>query len=143
MPKYKPLTDETGEVRELLMEDLRRFRPALDVLSASSLRKLGKISKLSITTDQKFVELLNSAGIKGVIAKYHPTMAYDSAEHVSEILVTAMGSVALKLLAEWIIMYWNKEKPSKMIINNHTVSNAEQIATIINNSAGDLDEGIS
>jgi hypothetical protein len=36
MPKHKPMTDETGEVRELLMEDLKRFRPALDVLPASS-----------------------------------------------------------------------------------------------------------
>jgi hypothetical protein len=37
----KPLTDEAGEVRELLTQDLKRFRPAAEILSASSLRKLG------------------------------------------------------------------------------------------------------
>jgi hypothetical protein len=41
MRRRKPLTDEAGEVRELLMEDLKRFRPAAEVLSASSLSKLG------------------------------------------------------------------------------------------------------
>jgi uncharacterized protein (DUF4415 family) len=41
MRKAKPLTDEEGEVRELLLEDMRRFRPIREVLSESSLRKLG------------------------------------------------------------------------------------------------------
>jgi hypothetical protein len=41
MRRQEPLTDEAGEVRELLMEDLKRFRPAAEVLSASSLGKLG------------------------------------------------------------------------------------------------------
>jgi hypothetical protein len=41
MRKRKPLIDEDGEVRELLLEDFKRFRPIREVLSASSLRKLG------------------------------------------------------------------------------------------------------
>lgn len=41
MKKQKPLTDETGEVRELLMDDMRRFRPAEEVLPPSLTRKLG------------------------------------------------------------------------------------------------------
>jgi uncharacterized protein (DUF4415 family) len=41
MRKPKPLTDEEGEVRELLLEDMKRFRPIREVLSESSLRKLG------------------------------------------------------------------------------------------------------
>ena len=36
----KPLTDEEGEVRELLMEDIRQFRPALEALPPSLLAKL-------------------------------------------------------------------------------------------------------
>jgi len=41
MRKPKPLTDEEGEVRELLLEDIKRFRPIAEVLSEASLRKLG------------------------------------------------------------------------------------------------------
>ena len=41
MPKPKPLTDDEGEVRELLLDDLKQFRPITDVLSDASLKKLG------------------------------------------------------------------------------------------------------
>jgi uncharacterized protein (DUF4415 family) len=41
MKKRKPLTDEEGEVRELLMEDFRRFRPMAEGLSPSLAAKLG------------------------------------------------------------------------------------------------------
>jgi uncharacterized protein (DUF4415 family) len=41
MKKPKPLTDEEGEVRELLLEDLKRFRPAAEVLSPTVAGKLG------------------------------------------------------------------------------------------------------
>ena len=41
MKEPKPLTDESGEVRELLMEDMRRFRPAAEVLPKSLIRNLG------------------------------------------------------------------------------------------------------
>jgi hypothetical protein len=41
MKKRKPLTDESGEVRELLMEDIRRFRPMAEGLSPSLAAKLG------------------------------------------------------------------------------------------------------
>jgi uncharacterized protein (DUF4415 family) len=37
----KPLIDEAGEVRELTSEDLKRFRPASEVLPASLQAKLG------------------------------------------------------------------------------------------------------
>jgi uncharacterized protein (DUF4415 family) len=37
----KPLIDEDGEVRELLLEDIRKFRPAAEVLPPSLLAKLG------------------------------------------------------------------------------------------------------
>ena len=41
MKKPKPLTDAEGEVRELLLEDMKRFRPAADVLPPSLAAKLG------------------------------------------------------------------------------------------------------
>ncbi|MBF0165131.1 MAG: BrnA antitoxin family protein [Magnetococcales bacterium] len=40
MENRKPLTDEAGEVRELMAEDLRNFRQ-IDSLSPSLARKLG------------------------------------------------------------------------------------------------------
>jgi uncharacterized protein (DUF4415 family) len=41
MRRRNPLTNEEGEVRELLLEDLKRFRPIAEVLPPASLRKLG------------------------------------------------------------------------------------------------------
>lgn len=40
MPKSKPLTDAEGEVRELTAADLKRFRPAKEVLPATLRDKL-------------------------------------------------------------------------------------------------------
>jgi hypothetical protein len=40
MKKSKPLTDQEGEVRELLLEDMRRFQPAAEALSPSLSAKL-------------------------------------------------------------------------------------------------------
>jgi hypothetical protein len=41
MKKRKPLTDESGEVRESLMEDMKRFRPASQILTPALAAKLG------------------------------------------------------------------------------------------------------
>jgi len=40
MPKSKPLIDAEGEVRELTAADMKRFRPAKEVLPATLLAKL-------------------------------------------------------------------------------------------------------
>ena len=40
MPKSKPLVDAKGEVRELTAADLKRFRPAKEVLPKTLLTKL-------------------------------------------------------------------------------------------------------
>jgi len=40
MPKSKPLTDQSGQVRELTLKDLKAFEPGL-VLPPSLQRKLG------------------------------------------------------------------------------------------------------
>ena len=41
MKTHKPLTDEDGEVRELLMEDIKRFRPIAEGISPTLSAKLG------------------------------------------------------------------------------------------------------
>lgn len=51
MKKRKPLTNEEGEVRELLLEDIKRFRPIAEVVSPSLAAKLGvKLSEERIAT---------------------------------------------------------------------------------------------
>jgi hypothetical protein len=55
----KPLTDEDGEVRELTVEDIKRFRPIREVLSASSLRKLG------LAPGEQLAEPTNDPGRRG------------------------------------------------------------------------------
>lgn len=41
MKKSKPLVDNDGEVRELLIGDIREFRPIAEVASSSLAAKLG------------------------------------------------------------------------------------------------------
>ena len=41
MASRKPLIDADGEVRELTAEDMAKFKPAAEVLSASLRKKLG------------------------------------------------------------------------------------------------------
>ncbi len=41
MTKHAPLTDKDGEVRELTAVDLRRFKPAAEVLPAELLKVMG------------------------------------------------------------------------------------------------------
>jgi hypothetical protein len=40
MAEQKPLIDEDGEVRELTLEDFKRFRPVAEVLSPALLAKI-------------------------------------------------------------------------------------------------------
>jgi hypothetical protein len=56
-----------------------------------------------ITTDQTFLKDLNFAEIEGVSAEYRPTMAFDTAETILTIVVTAVASTGLKLLADWAL----------------------------------------
>lgn len=41
MASHKPLIDADGEVRELTAEDLAKFRPAVEALPPSLMKKLG------------------------------------------------------------------------------------------------------
>ena len=86
-----------------------------------------------ITTDQTFLENLNSAGIGGVRADYRPTMAFNSDEHILTIVLTVVGSTALKLLADWILARLkNAPAPTQLTINNQTI-NAENVVTVVTN----------
>lgn len=60
-------------------------------------------------------------------------MAHDSTEHIFEIVIGAVTGAALKLAADWIKLRLKKDQPSQMIINNCTVTNAENAVIIINN----------
>jgi predicted RNase H-like HicB family nuclease len=102
----------------------------------ASLNNRNLLQKMEIkvlTTDEGFVAGLNSAGIEGIHAQYRPTMAYDSAEHICEIVITAIGSLGLRLAGDWIIARWKNDKPTEASINNQIVSNAEQVTVIVNN----------
>jgi uncharacterized protein (DUF4415 family) len=71
MRKRKPLTDEEGEVRELLLEDMKRFRPIAEVLPPSSLQKLGlKRRTEQVTQDKEKVTLQLS---RDVVEKFRAT----------------------------------------------------------------------
>lgn len=88
-----------------------------------------------ITTDQTFVKDLNSAGIEGVQAESRPTMAFDSTEHIQEIVVMALTSTGLKLAAEWLVGRLKKDPSKQIIVNNQTINNnnADNIVIIFNN----------
>jgi hypothetical protein len=85
------------------------------------------------TTDQSFVGDLNSASIEGVKAKYRPTMAYDSAEHVFEIIITVAAPVALTLIKNLLVERLKKEVPKQLVIHNQVVNNAEGVVIIFQN----------
>jgi hypothetical protein len=55
MKKQKPLTDESGEVRELTIEDMKAFRPIGDVIPPSLAAKLGlkERKKISATRPRR------------------------------------------------------------------------------------------
>lgn len=52
MRRRKPLIDDDGEVRELLLEDIKQFRPAREALSPSLLAKLGIEGSQQATSKQ-------------------------------------------------------------------------------------------
>jgi hypothetical protein len=91
------------------------------------------------TWDRAFVDDLNSAEIEGARAAHRPTLAYDSPEHIFEIVIMAATPAALRLVADWIAARL-KAKPTPqdrpMIINNQTITKAETVVTIINNYVG-------
>ena len=85
------------------------------------------------TTDQAFLEDLNSARISGVMAVYRPTMAFDTAEHILTIVVTVAASTGFTLLADWVrSRLQSKPPPTQLTINNITV-NVENVVTVITN----------
>jgi hypothetical protein len=69
MKKSKPLMDNDGEVRELLIEDIREFRPIAEVASSSLAAKLGVQAKQAApATDE-------NAGVKAALSRKRSTAA--------------------------------------------------------------------
>jgi hypothetical protein len=86
------------------------------------------------TTDLSFVEDLNFAKIEGISATYRPpSMAYDSAEQVFDIVVSASSSIGLGLVTNWIYGRFRTKPPKELTINNQTIINAENVHIVINN----------
>jgi len=52
MKKSKPLVDDDGEVRELLVEDLRKFRPLPEVATTTLAEKLDIATSRTPTPDE-------------------------------------------------------------------------------------------
>lgn len=77
MKARKPLTDESGEVRELLLEDLRGFRPAADALAPALAAKLGIESRqgeepLAVLADAVRPLARNQAEARKIAGKHYP-----------------------------------------------------------------------
>lgn len=60
MPKRKPLINKDGEVRELSTADIKRMRPAREVLPASLRAKLGVRGPQRAPTKQRITIRLSS-----------------------------------------------------------------------------------
>jgi len=86
-----------------------------------------------ITTDPDFVADLKIANIEGIEAFYRPTMAFDTAEHIFQIVVQGSATVALNLFSAWLYDRIKSHKAKKMLLNNQDVVSApDKITTIIN-----------
>lgn len=84
------------------------------------------------TTDETLVRDLNSAGLEGVRAEYRPTMAFDSAERVLEVVLQVASPTAGMLLAKWLQIRLQKPnaRTSTTIVNQTTI-NAQNVAVVI------------
>ena len=83
------------------------------------------------TTDGAFVSGLNAAKLEGVRAEYRPTMAFDTAEHICQIIVS-MAPSAATLFTAWLTHRLKKTPaPPTVTINNHTTINAQNVVQII------------
>jgi hypothetical protein len=97
---------------------------------------MGSIKMIEIklyTTDQKFLDDLNAAGIEGVEADYRPEMAFDSHESILTVVITVGATAGLKFLGDWILSRLKTSPPPTQLTINHTTINAENVVTIINN----------
>lgn len=85
------------------------------------------------TTDHALVDDINSSGIGNVKAEFRPTMAYDTAEHLVEVVITVIAPTALALLKDWLVGRWTAKVPKQLQIQNKVVTNAESIVVIVQN----------
>ena len=77
MKARRPLTDKNGEVRELSIEDLKQFRPAVEVLPTSLAKNLGIESRKgaepgAVPADTLRPLIRNQAEARKIAAKHYP-----------------------------------------------------------------------
>ena len=72
MKKSKPLMDKDGEVRELLIEDIREFRPIAEVVTPSLREKLGIQTKQSEAADEPTLPSRRQGEARKVAAEHYP-----------------------------------------------------------------------
>lgn len=91
------------------------------------------IIELNITTtDETFVSDLNAAGIQDIRAEYRPIMAFDSAEHFFQVVVTVASTMAGRVLGKWLADRIARDpSQSKITINNHVTINAQNVTQVI------------
>jgi hypothetical protein len=78
MKKSEPLVDKDGEVRELLVDDIRQFRPIAEVAASSLAAKLGVQTKqaASPTDEAQFLSgKQGEAGVKAALSRKRSTAA--------------------------------------------------------------------
>jgi hypothetical protein len=73
MKKSKPLVDEDGEVRELLVEDMKGFRPIAEVAASSLAAKLGIQTKpAALPADEAQFLARRQGEARKVAAEHYP-----------------------------------------------------------------------
>lgn len=85
-----------------------------------------------LTTDNRLVDDLNSAIIDGVHAEYRPTLAFDSTEHILQIVIVAAAPAALSMAARWLADRFKNQLPTRLDVNGQTINSPNSIITIVN-----------
>ena len=87
------------------------------------------------TNDVDLAEAINAAGIEGVKAMYrNPTMAFDSAKRVMNVIAIVSTTASLLQLGAWLIDHMKKIDPNKITITidgEEVTKDTEKITVII------------
>lgn len=84
------------------------------------------------TTDGEFESDLNAANIQGISAECRPIMAFDSAGHIFQVVVTVASTMAGRVLGKWLADRIARDPgQSQITINNHVTINAQNVTQVI------------
>jgi|SRR5579864_2574039 len=135
MRKRKPLTDEDGEVRELLLEDMKRFQPIADVLPPESLEKLGlrqrppELAEMGSTQDSPNERPRAKSG-QQASANYTTKQLGDAGEMIIAAELTLHDTPALKAPDFWpgcdVIAQPKGRRPQRISVKTRTYGRTHQ-----------------